>query len=239
MIQTSIVGFQPFIFQDVTNISTTRPLNEVGQVLVMTRENLLSLHGRQRGRKQIPTLKKTNMAESSGILKLARYFEGITMQMWRQLSGIFPLIVHEIWVRNTFWPLIIASRKCQEHLGEAETVQDRCRKILAKLAAFHPFFFWDFLGPKQLRGILWRLKKCLSGSAFQSCVFLMFHLYIPREMIQFDLRTLFKWVGEMLKPPPSYSICLFQFSPEISGKKKKHPGWPPKGICMYLYVFVE
>ena len=149
LIQTSIVGFEPFSFQDVTNISTTRPKMKWTS---LGHDWFIPFFGRQRGRQKFPTLKTTNMAESSGILKLARHFEGITMQMWRQLSGIFPLIVHEIWVRNTFWPLIIASRKCQEHLGEAETVQDRCRKILAKLAAFHPFFFLGFFGTKTVEG---------------------------------------------------------------------------------------
>ena len=79
-------------------------------------------------------------------------FEGITMQMWRQLSGIFPLIVHEIWVRNTFWPRIIASRKCQEHLGRSRNCPRSMSKDFSQVGRF---------SPKTVEGILWRLKKCL------------------------------------------------------------------------------
>ena len=44
------------------------------------------------------------------------------------------------------------------------------------------------------------------------CTFFFIFTPIPGEMIQFDLRIFFKWVGE--KPPTRYSVWLFDIESE-------------------------
>ena len=122
--------------------------------------------------------------------------------------------------RNNHWyslyPLIIAS--CQEHLGEAETVQDRCRRILAKLAAclrrlfVGPTFLGNFVGSLSFFFVeVWRniyrwwfvVDVCCFSPGF------VWGKWSNLTSILFS--------NGLVQPPP-IQFQLFQFSPDIGGK---------------------